>query len=597
MAIPEDTIRQVRESVDVVEVVSEYVSLKKRGGKNYFGLCPFHQEKTPSFSVNSELQIFRCFGCGKSGNVITFLMEIERIDFIDAVRRLGERCGIPIDEKSGQTGQNEALYKANELAFKYFRHRLTKMDGEDIKFARKYLRDRGITEEIEAKFEIGLSPPGWDSLIQLASKRGINADVLERAGLAIRKEAGGWYDRFRGRLMFPIRNAGSKVVAFGGRILHEDPQHPAPKYLNSPETGIYHKGKLVYGLAQARDAMRMENTAILVEGYTDLIALHRVGLGHAVASLGTALTSDQALLIKRFANRVIMLYDADAAGISAASRGADILVGADLDVRIALMPEGEDPDTLIQAGGRESMDIVLENAEPLIDFKIGYFRKQGQFSTPQGQTEATRAIIDTLRRVPDRITRQYAIHEAAEKLRIDERVLTREMAKIQTPDQGKQDTSPQINNRAANRFERMIQDLVWALVRHPEHRSVVFNKIGSVDLGNHPLRIVMEKIENAYDLGEPVTEADLYDTLLDRPDVLHHLEQIFKRPEPKDTVFEEILDNAYLMKQGRELKEEKERYQELVKVNSDSETVRKYYESRIAYKKWEDRFREKFTDS
>ncbi len=533
MAISEETIRQVRESTDIVEVISEYVSLRKRGASNFFGLCPFHEEKTPSFSVSSDRQIYRCFGCGKGGNVFTFLMEMERISFIDAVRRLAEQAGIRLEnDKQPTVSINEDLYRANELANDYFRYYLSKVENEETHFARNYLCERGIDEEIEVRFELGLSPNLWDGLIISASKRGVKPEVLERAGLVIRREGGGWYDRFRGRLMFPIRNAGRKVIGFGARILYKtSDDENAPKYVNSPETPIYQKGYTLYGIPQARDAMRQESCAILVEGYTDLIALHRVGLKHSVATLGTALTSHQAALIKRFANRVIILYDADQAGRDAAFRGADIMVGTGLETFVALLPPGEDPDTLANKGGRDALEKVLDSAQALVDFKIDHFRKLGRLATPQGKTEATRALIETLRRISDPITRQYMMHEAAEKLGVDERVLGLELHRL-SASEGRGAAIQSSSPLKLSGFDQLLADLLWVLLHHPQYYEEVFTQFHPSDLGNHPLRPAFDRLEEVKIEQKQMTEADLYDALGDQSEMLLLLNQVVNRPEP-----------------------------------------------------------------
>ncbi|MDP8206072.1 MAG: DNA primase [Candidatus Electryonea clarkiae] len=579
MTIPEETVRQVRESSDIVEIVSEYVSLKRKGGANYFGNCPFHQEKTPSFSVHPERQIFHCFGCGKGGNVFTFVMEIERIDFVDVVRRLAERAGIKITESGKKvTGQNEELYQVNELAFKMFRHQLTEMEGAEVRFAQEYLRKRDINEEIEEQFEIGLSPPGWNGFITVAQNRGFKPDKIERAGLAIRGEKG-WYDRFRGRLMFPIRNAGGRVVAFGGRILREDPDHPSPKYINSPETAIYHKGKMLYGLPQARDAMRGSNETILVEGYTDLIALHAAGFPNSAATLGTALTSDQAALVKRFSEVVTVLYDSDEAGVKAAFRGADVLAGAGLDVKVALLPEGEDPDTLARSGGKKSIEKVLSEAEHLIDFKIGYFKRNGSLDTPRGQSEATRALIDTLRRVPDPITRQFFLHEAAEKLGIDERILGREFNRIKKPTRRRGGQQAKEETQHLSGFDRMLQDLIWVLIRHPEYRADAFEEIKSSQLSNSPLAPVFKLIEAAWLDKKDIKEADLFDALNDKPEVIPLLNEILTRPETDDPDFpSDVVEKAPLLMRAEKIQSKLDNIRKSMKQGSSPQMMQEFQE-------------------
>lgn len=514
MPIPEDTIRRIRESTDIVEIISEYVSLQKRGGANYFGLCPFHEEKSPSFSVHSTRQTFHCFGCGEGGNVYTFLMKIEGIEFPDAVRRLGQRAGIAVDEeRDGRRSENEEFYHASDLAAKFYRWRLTDGKGSDIDFARKYMEDRGITPELAEKFQIGLAPEGWDELIKVAAKRKIRPETLEKAGLARKNDRGGFYDWFRGRLMFPIFNASARVVAFGGRILRDDPERPQPKYINTSDTPIFQKGRLLYGIPQARDMMRQEGSAVLVEGYTDLISLHSVGVTNTVAGLGTALTHDQASLILRFAKRAVLLYDADLAGDMAAFRGADVLVGAGLEVHVALMPPGEDPDTLARKEGEEGVRKVINSSQPLVDFKIDHFRKLGRLNTPQGKSEATRSLLETLRRIQDPITKQFALHEVAEKLAVDERMLSQELEKSARTSSRLETTKP---DRTSKQEDELIRSLLLVLIRNPEYRSSIFNTLHTADLENHPLRPVFEMLEAAHIEGETVTETELFNKITDK---------------------------------------------------------------------------------
>ncbi len=601
MTIPDETIRQVRDGIDIVEIVGEYVTLTKRGAHNYFGLCPFHEEKTPSFSVHIERQTFHCFGCGKSGSVFTFLMEMERIDFPDAVRRLAERTGIEIKGRTRSTGENEILYHANELAFKYYRHLLTQTDSENARFAREYLRERGIDEELENRFDLGISPPEWDGFLGVAGRRNFKPEIIERAGLAIRREGGGWYDRFRARLMFPIRNTGGRVVGFGGRILREDPEHDAPKYINSPETPIYQKGRLLYGLPQARNAIRNQNEAILVEGYTDLIALHSIGLTNTVASLGTALTSHQATMIQRFATKVTLIFDADVAGNEAAFRGADILIeriprhyyssiektyfqgqnmliGAGLEVDVALLPAGEDPDSLVRSGDREAIDRILKSAEPLIDFKVGFFRRKGQLDTPQGRSNATRSILETLRGIRNPITRQFVLFYVTEELGLDldEKMISHELEKLRRTSGKSRQHETVLTTRPLSRHDKLLQDLIWVLVRYEEYSSEVFSYLHSVDLGDHPLRPLFEQLEAAHVEGKTIREAELYDALRDSPEHTIYLSEIFSRPDAEDPeIVATIVREAPIVLRQRTIKSEIEALKSAIKQGNGTEANKK----------------------
>ena len=366
------------------------------------------------------------------------------------------------------------------------------------------------------------------------------------------------------------------MVGFGGRILREDPEHDSPKYINSPETPIYQKGRLLYGLPQARDAMRNQNEAVLVEGYTDLIALHRVGLTNSVASLGTALTSDQASLIKRFAHKTTLLYDADVAGNEAAFRGADVLIGAGLDVQVALLPAGEDPDTLARTGGRESLESILESAEPLIDFKVGFFRRAGRLNTPQGRSEATRSLLDTLRRIRDPITRQFFLHEAAEKLDVDERMLHRELEKVRSVSGGGRQLDTKLANGPLSMYDKLLQDILWVLVRYKEYCAEVFEYLHSPDLGDHPLRPLFEQLEAAHVEGKTIREAELYDALRDSPEHTIYLSEIFSRPDAEDPeIVATIVREAPIVLRQRTIKSEIEAHKSAIKQGNGTEANKK----------------------
>lgn len=421
--IPEETIEEIRGHVDIVDLVSDYVHLKKRGN-NYFGLCPFHAEKTPSFSVNAEKQIFHCFGCGVGGNVFTFLRDIENISFIEAVRTLAERAGVPLPEEQVGPTRGEAsdvLYRANELARKYYQHLLWNDPiGEKT---RAYLERRGISRPVAERFGLGYSPPEWDRLLNVAGRRALSGEALEEAGLASPRSSGiGYYDRFRDRLMFPISNVGGRTVAFGARTLEPDGE---PKYLNSPETAIYRKGQILYGLGENKAAIRAAHYAIIVEGYTDLLRLVQSGIEPVVASAGTAFTPDQARLLARYAPRVIVVYDGDQAGSMAALRGSDVLLEADLDVYVVALPEGHDPDSFVRQEGPEPFLQLVERARPVLEYKLDQVGRTEDLSTVSGRRVALAALVETMARIGDEIKRNLWIKEMAERLDVKEEVLHR----------------------------------------------------------------------------------------------------------------------------------------------------------------------------
>ncbi|HID11739.1 MAG TPA: DNA primase, partial [Candidatus Latescibacteria bacterium] len=378
--------------------------------------CPFHTERTPSLSVNPELGIFHCFGCGVGGDVFGFLMKIEGISFYEALRRLADRYGIPLPKAPQEEG-TEALYQANAFAEEFYRKLLWENPAGDR--ARKYLEERGIGRGVAERFGLGYAPPGWEGLVRAASSRGIRPEVLERAGLALRRRSGGYYDRFRDRLTFPIHNPAGRPVAFGARVLGEG----EPKYLNSPETPIYHKGRVLYGIAQAREAVRREGEVVVVEGYMDLLRLFSARIENAVAVAGTAFTPHQAQLLRRYAERVVLCFDADRAGSEAALRGGGVLLEAGLEVRIVELPPGHDPDSFVRDEGREEFLRRVCEARPMVEHLLERARKAEDLSSVEGRRRAAKTLAGLLARIGDELGRDLWIGRASEALGVREEVL------------------------------------------------------------------------------------------------------------------------------------------------------------------------------
>jgi DNA primase len=405
--IPEALIQQVLDSADIVDLVSEYLTLKKAGA-HYKGLCPFHQEKTPSFTVNPSMQIFKCFGCGKGGNAVGFLMETEGLAFPQAVRQLAQRVGVEIpDERDtrdpAQVSIEERVTAITRAALEFYRNNFQREIHQDTAIAR-YVEDRKVPSELHENFRLGWSSEAWQEFTHHGQDLGFTDHELVESGLVLRSEKNGrLYDRYRGRLIFPIRNVSGAPIGFGGRIIRKDDDQP--KYINSPETSIYHKGRSLYGLYEAKNSIRLKKTAVLVEGYMDLISLHAAGIKHVAASLGTALTQSQAILLRRFAERVIFLYDGDAAGQKAMARGASVLLSAGLDLRVCQLPEGMDPDDVIQAEGSEVMADRLDAALPYFQYRIQRFKKTEDQSTPAEYREFVQGMASDASEVDDLISR------------------------------------------------------------------------------------------------------------------------------------------------------------------------------------------------
>jgi len=437
MRIPDSKIDEVRSASDIIDVISSYVALKKRG-KNYLGLCPFHQEKTPSFNVSPEKQMYHCFGCGVGGNVFTFIMEHDKVSFIEALKTLADRAGIALPQEAGGVDssgtENEALYAACRLAAFHFHENLTAtIEG---KLALEYFHHRGFSDGTIRAVGLGYSMNSWDSLVRHAASNNMSADVLERAGLVVKRDDGsGFYDRFRGRAMFPIFSASGRVIGFGARKMRED--DPLGKYINSPETPIYNKSRSLYGLFQAKDAIREKEYAILVEGYADLISVFQAGCENIVASSGTALTEDQIRLVAHYARNITLVYDADSAGSKATIRGVDLIIENGLDVKVAELPQGEDPDSFVKKHGGTEFQKLLDGAVSFLDFKARLFQSQGLLATPEGQTRAVRSIVETIAKMKDELKRNFYIKHVSERYDIYETVLFRELETLLGQERGR----------------------------------------------------------------------------------------------------------------------------------------------------------------
>jgi DNA primase catalytic core len=399
-AIPDRVIEEVRDRADIVEVIGEVVTLKKRG-KNWVGLCPFHPEKTPSFNVTPDKQMYYCFGCQAGGNVFTFLMEYERIDFPSAVRSLAERTGIEIPEEPADSGPDPfaSLRHANRLAAEFYHHRL--LSSEDAESARDYLARRGIDRNRWEAFQLGWAPESWNSLIEEAKRQGIAEAILLEAGVAARSEkTGGVYDHFRGRVVFPIRALGGEVVGFSGRRLDVE----EPKYLNSPDTPVFAKGRMLFNLDLARAPIRRAGAAVVVEGNFDVVTLYAAGFRNVVAPLGTAMTEEQARVLRRYTGTAYLAYDGDRAGERAAFRAADVLLGVGFAVRILPIPVGEDPDALIRAHGAAAFEERLRASADVVDAMMAVIGERVDLGDVVKKRRVIRRLLETVARIPDAMT-------------------------------------------------------------------------------------------------------------------------------------------------------------------------------------------------
>jgi DNA primase len=421
----------ILETSRIEEVVGEFVALKKRGS-NLLGLCPFHNERTPSFTVSPAKGFFKCFGCGKAGDSVTSIMEHEHLTFPEALRYLAGKYNITIEEEAQTAenieaqGQRESLFVVSAYAQRFFTEQLLKTE-EGKAIGLSYFRERGFTDEIINRFQLGYSPDRWDGLTKSAIEEGYQLEYLEKTGLTIVNESK-QYDRFRGRVMFPIHNLTGRVIAFGARILKADPK--SPKYLNSPESEIYHKSKSLYGIAFAKKSIINQDACFLVEGYTDVISMHQAGLENVVASSGTSLTVDQIRLIGRYTRNITVLYDGDTAGIKASLRGIDLILEEGMNVRVVLFPDGEDPDSFARSVSTEELKSYLQKqAVDFISFKTKLLL-QDTANDPIKKAGLVRDIVETIAKVPDAISRAAYLRQTSVLMEMSEAVLLQELNKI-----------------------------------------------------------------------------------------------------------------------------------------------------------------------
>jgi DNA primase len=428
--IQDSTIAEIKNRLDIEEVVGDFVSLKRKG-QNLWACCPFHNEKTPSFSISPAKGFYKCFGCGKGGDSIDFVMEVEKLNYLEAIRYLAKKYGIEIKEEElsedelHEQSERESLYIILNFAKDYFMQSLTE-NSEGKSIGLSYYKERDIADDIMQKFELGYTLDKWDGLLTAAKAAGHSIEMMEKAGLIIAKDDR-YYDRFRGRVVFPVHNVSGRVVAFGARALKKDDK---PKYINSPETSVYYKSKILYGLFQAKQSIRQQTNCYLVEGYTDVTRLHQIGIENVVSSSGTSLTVEQVQLVGRFSKQITVLFDGDAAGLMASLRGVDIILANGLDVKVVLFPEGHDPDSYAQELGANEFKIYLEeNSQDFIHFRLNLLAEQAG-SDPLKKADGIKDVVGSIAQIADQVKRAVYLQEASNILQLEERVLVGEMNKV-----------------------------------------------------------------------------------------------------------------------------------------------------------------------
>jgi len=512
--IPQDVIDSVLAAHDVVEVVGRYVPLKP-AGRSFKALCPFHEEKTPSFTVNPDRQTFKCFGCGKGGNVFRFLMEHEGLSFPEAVRALAEERGITVPEVGGRApeaeGRVEAVRRALASAQAFFVRCLASDEGRE---ARAYLEGRGYDAEAMRRFGLGCAPAAWDRLVQAAARKRVPGAVLEEAGLALPRKEGGHYDRFRNRVTFPVADLQGRVITFGARALSDEDQ---PKYLNGPETVVFRKSAVLYALDRARDGIRRRGEALLMEGYTDVLTCHLHGVDHAVAGMGTAFTPRQAALLHRFTSRVVLVYDGDEAGRAAAERTLDLVLPEGLEVAVVLLPQGRDVDEILLEEGPEALEARVREAHDLLEFKLRVLADRHDPSTPHGRARIAEELVATIVKVPSPVERDQLLREVAERLggtgteealrQVAASLLgaqARSAAARRRPLAGaEQEATPRGPETVAERKCREAEEFLLAgFVLHESLREPIRRAVGPEDFGSPVLRRVYNAALSLLEAGE-----------------------------------------------------------------------------------------------
>lgn len=495
-----DFIEQLKSSVDIVRVVGEYVRLKRAGaGPRYTGLCPFHHEKTPSFSVHSTHQFYKCFGCGAGGDVIKFVMEIERLTFWEAVKLLAERNGIPLPRQSEhadeETRRRAALYEMHELAGRLFRELLDSAAGRE---ARQYLERRGVSRAVAEEFGLGLSDRGGQMLVRAFERAGFAHDLMEQSGLVLRRNDGtGFYDRFRGRLMFPIHSESGKLIGFGGRALAEGDE---PKYLNSPETPIYRKSQVLYNLNRARKAIEEAGRAVLVEGYMDAIGVYGAGVRHVVAVCGTSLTALQVRSLRRHAPEVVLNFDPDRAGAAATEKHIPVLLEEGMRVQVLELRGGLDPDEYIREHGAEGYLKALDGARSYFHWLADRARTRFDLRKPEGRVAAFQFLLPAIQRMPDRLDRLAVANDVAEYLHMEPDIVLDEFRKAAAE-----------RRQTVRRKSEPVPDpnevlLLHALLHDGEARRQIVPLLGRISvLERSASHAIFDTIRRMAEAGEPVS--------------------------------------------------------------------------------------------
>lgn len=537
----EEILDEIRTRLDIVAVISEYVPLKK-GGKNFKGLCPFHQEKTPSFMVDEERQIFHCFGCGEGGNIFTFIMKMEKLNFPEAIKMLAQKAGVslPVSEKQNSKNiqEKELIYRLNEIAADYYQKNLFLTQG---KSALDYLLKRGFSKEIINKFELGYALPGFEHLVNVFLSKKITPAGLFKAGLASKStKTNKTIDYFRNRIIFPIFNLQGNIIAFGGRVLDDK----LPKYINSPETLVYQKSKNLYGFFQAKKSIRKQNQVIVMEGYTDVLMAHQFGVDNAVASLGTALTVQQISFVKRFADEMIVAFDADTAGQSATLRSLSLIKKAGIKVRVISLPDNSDPADILLKKGKQFFINLIERALPLIDYKLKILIQQFNPATTEGKVSIIRELFQDLSAIDSSIELNNEVKKLAERLRLAEDSILKDLNRYKKGDR----QLPRISTDSLVESTHINAEkiLIGSMLQKKDQLEKILSELNVEDFSIPEHQEIISVIINLKKKGERISVQKVMD-LIENPQIINLLSQIIL----KDLI---SLDSAALERSIRAIK-------------------------------------------
>jgi DNA primase len=507
--IPTEKISEIQGTLNISDVVSNYVALKQ-SGNNLIGLCPFHHEKTPSFTVNVEKQIYKCFGCGEGGTIFNFLMKQEGLTFPEAVKALAEKANISINDVNTRKEHQgtSALYKANEQAASFFSEMLLKT--KEGKHAKDYVSSRLINNESIKKFRLGYSPNRWNSIVNKAKDWNISTQALANSGLILKKQTSGFYDRFRNRLMFPIFDFQNRPVGFGARVL----DNSLPKYLNSPETPIFNKSKSLYGINLAKNAIIKNRKILLMEGYTDVIMAHQCGIDWSIAILGTALTREHVRLLRRYCDEAILVFDADTAGQKSSERNLDIFIEEDFDVRVVLLPENYDPyDFLVKKGAKRFLEQV-EKAYDFFSFKIKLSESKWDTSSVSGKASAIDDILSTAIKIPNILKRELTIKRIAEEMSVEENDLRKHLKKDRpVRNQFYNKKSDTLNKPKSNADQTIERTILSIMISKNDLIKKVESDIGFDSFNNEKLRNIAIKMSEVYSRRGQVKLSDIFPML------------------------------------------------------------------------------------